>query len=88
MMTSFQLAQSLVMLMVVLGAIVAARPLILRWGNMRSGAGTGTFSVRGNLQIDRARRLMLVDCEGQSVLLLVGGHNDVIMPWPEKGASS
>ncbi|CAI9120224.1 hypothetical protein [Brytella acorum] len=88
MMTSFQLAQSLVVLMVVLGAIVAARPLILRWGNMRTGASASPFRIRGNLQLDRARRLMLIDCEGQSVLLVVGGHNDVIMPWPEKGASS
>lgn len=56
-----------------------------------AGTGTGTAAtpgpppplrLRATLALDRTRRLHIIDAEAGAVLILTGGPQDHIIPWP------
>lgn len=65
----------------------------------RAGAGSRLLAVQEVIALDARRRLHLVRCADQSVLLLTGGTQDLVVGWlprphetgewrePEAGAS-
>ena len=40
------------------------------------------FSRLGSYAIDPSRRISLIELDGARALLLTGGKNDVMLPWP------
>ncbi len=82
---------AVVALGVVLGLVgVAARGV--RWTGVGRGGGGGTggrLTVAAAVPLDRARRLVLVRCDGREVLLLTGGGADVVVGWlPAPGGAA
>ncbi|MCQ8279514.1 flagellar biosynthetic protein FliO [Acetobacteraceae bacterium KSS8] len=71
------------------GALVLVVGLIflLRWGApllrpRLSGAHGARLVVAAQLALDAKRRLVLVQCDGQQLLVLSGGATDVLLPLP------
>lgn len=76
---------ALLSLAVVLGLVLLAariaRRLGLAAGTARPLAGAAKrLTLLESLPLDARRRLLLVRCDGQDVLLLTGGPQDVVVP--------
>ncbi len=52
----------------------------LDWAPAVAGSGTRRLAVEEALPLDGRRRLLLLRCDGQAMLLLTGGPQDVLMP--------
>ena len=75
------------------GALAAVLALILLAGRAarltgfaraafpRCGAGSQRLVLQDTLALDRARRLHVIRCDGQDVLVLTGGSTDVLIGW-------
>ncbi|MBW6397299.1 flagellar biosynthetic protein FliO [Roseomonas sp. HJA6] len=74
------------------GALAAVIALILLVGRLARRAGLAPQSgarlrVEETVALDTRRRLVLVRCDGRSLLLLTGGTQDQVVGWlPEGGA--
>lgn len=55
-------------------------------GIARRSAGGGLLTVQDVLVLDTRRRLHLILCDGQQVLLLTGGGQDIVVGWIEREA--
>ena len=75
------------------GALAAVLALVLLAGRAarltgfarsaipRRGAGLHRLHLQETLPLDRARRLHIVRCDGQDLLVLTGGSTDVMIGW-------
>ena len=79
-MPAAQIAESLAALATVLVLIMVAGRLA-RTRLVPSGA-TPALRLRATLALDTRRRLHLVDTETGAVLVLTGGAQDQMLPWP------
>jgi len=74
------------------GALAAVIALILLIGRLARRAGLAPQSgarlrIEETVALDTRRRLVLVRCDGRSLLLLTGGAQDQVVGWlPEGGA--
>ena len=46
-----------------------------------SGPRHGRLTIQDTLALDRARRLVVVRCDGKDLLLLTGGQCDAVVGW-------
>lgn len=74
------LITALIALAAVIGLVVLAGRLARTTGLAKSKVGQ-RLALRETIQIDRARSLRIVSCDGREVLLLVGGGSDVVLGW-------
>ena len=75
------LLSALAALGVVLGLIWLATRAA-RWSGLAARpAGARRLAVVDALALDMRRRLTLVRCDGQCVLLLTGGAQDIVLGW-------
>lgn len=74
------LITALIALAAVIGLVVLAGRLARATGLAKSKVGQ-RLALRETIQIDRARSLRIVSCDGREVLLLVGGGSDVVLGW-------
>lgn len=65
----------------VLGLIWAGARLARLSGFAPPATRTRLLMLRDTLALDSRRRLLLVRCAGQDVLLLTGGGQDVVVGW-------
>ena len=80
-------------LLLAAAALAAVLLLVLLSGRLarmtrfaRPGGAAGRLSVQGSLALDPRRRLLLVRCDGRSVLLLTGPQDQVVGWLPEASA--
>ena len=64
----------------VVGVIYFAAHIIRRAG-FAGTADSSRLRLRESLSLDRARRLYLVACDGQELLVLAGPHGDATLGW-------
>lgn len=76
--------QAFVALIAIIGAIFMIRPFLRRFEQRTKN--TPLFQIQGALSVDRARKLTLVQCEDQKLLMLTGGGQDFLLPWPPKNS--
>lgn len=74
------LLTALIALAAVVGLVMLAGRLARATGLAKSKVGQ-RLALRETIQIDRARSLRIVSCDGREVLLLVGGGSDVLLGW-------
>lgn len=74
------LITAFIALAAVVGLVVLAGRLARATGLARSKVGQ-RLALRDSMQIDRARSLRIVSCDGREVLLLIGGGSDVVVGW-------
>ena len=80
-------ALAVVLGLVLLAARLAPRARFTRW---RSSFPTERrLRVQETLLLDRARRILIVQCDGREVMLLTGGGADLVVGWlPQAGEVS
>ncbi|GBR39845.1 hypothetical protein AA101099_1843 [Neoasaia chiangmaiensis NBRC 101099] len=83
-----EILQSCAALLAVVAILLSVRPLLRRVNALRSSGLNGAINVQGALNLDRNRRLMLIDCDGARALVLIGGTRDIVLPWPPGEKSS
>ncbi len=72
-----------------IGALLCVLGLIwlvqkgVRSHGLIGGSATGRLRLVQSLAIDPKRRVVLVECDGNQVLLLVGGTTDLVLPLPQ-----
>lgn len=72
----------------VLGLVLLAARAARATGFGRAGPGQRLI-LRETLALDRARRLVLVQCDGRDLLLVIGGGTDAVVGWlPASGVES
>jgi hypothetical protein len=78
-----QLIQAGVSLAAVLGLVLlAARAARLR--GLARGAAPHALRLAATLALDTRRRLHLIHTDGGDLLVLTGGANDNMLPWPKR----
>jgi flagellar protein FliO/FliZ len=67
-----------------LAGILLALVLVLR-GVRAAGLARGNrrLMVEEAVALDARRRVVLLRCDGRSLLLLTGGGQDIVLGWPE-----
>ncbi len=74
-------------------AAVVGMILLVRFGSrlvdlQRPRASTNAaLSLQASLSLDAKRRLCLIDCQGQRLLLLTGGPSDTLLGWLPSAAA-
>lgn len=72
-------------LAVVLGLVLLAARGLRTAGFTRAGPARGRsdhrLTVQDSLFLDRARRLVVVRCDGRDLLLVTGGGTDLVVGW-------
>jgi flagellar biogenesis protein FliO len=81
-MLTHELAVSIGGLILTIGLLFAARPLIRRLGPMHRANAPHRLSIAATLPLDRTRKLTLVQVDGHHALILTGGASDQLFPWP------
>lgn len=74
-------------------ALVIGLIVLLRFGTRFLGARhqfdtSASPRLAGQLTLDAKRRLHLVQCGSEQVLVLTGGANDIMLPWPHRPGQS
>lgn len=77
---------------VLLLAVVAAR-LVRAFGGglpiaIASPGSARSLRLRETLPLGAGRRLHHIEANGRSLLILTGGGQDVLLPWPKAGEPS
>ncbi len=62
----------------VLGLIWLIQRMV-RAGGIGGGPSTGRVRLVQSLALDPRRRVVLVECDGQSILVLTGGTTDLVL---------
>lgn len=81
-MLTHDLAVSIGGLILTIGLLFAARPLIRRLAPNHHARAPHRLSIVATLPLDRTRKLTLVQVDGRQAVLLTGGTADQIVPWP------
>jgi flagellar protein FliO/FliZ len=84
-------APSVSYVLAALAAVVGLIWLVKRLARGRFGlvqGGAGRMRVAEILALDPRRRLHMIECDGQAVLVLTGGPQDLMLGWvpPTEGA--
>ena len=74
------LLTAFIALAAVIGLVVLAGRVARATGLAKARTGQ-RLAVRETMAIDRTRSLRIVSCDGQELLLLVGGGSDVLLGW-------
>lgn len=70
-------------------ALIRAGQLLLRRTGLAAPAATGRrLIIIEQLAIDPRRRLLMIGCDGRTLLLLTGGAQDVPLGWVEPSGSA
>ena len=72
-----------------IAALAAVLALVLLAGRVarlggwapRAGAATRRLRLEESLALDSRRRIQLLSCDGQSLLLMTGGGTDLVIGW-------
>lgn len=87
-MLSTDLLSAIGALGLVIGLIVLLRFGAQMLASRRQGHAPASLQLTGQLVLDGRRRLHLVQCGADQVLLLTGGATDVMLPWPARPGHS
>lgn len=81
------LAYPISVLATLLALLLASLPLLRRWQHRLAAPPDALISLRASHMLDRSRRLLLVECDGARLVVLTGGSQDIIVPWPGTGGT-
>jgi flagellar protein FliO/FliZ len=70
-------------------ALIRAGQLLLRRAGLAAPAATGRrLVIIEQIAIDPRRRLLMIGCDGRTLLLLTGGGQDVPLGWVEPSGTA